>query len=241
MGVQSEIGQTPFFRSLTREQQARLSERATRKRLAPHQAVFFEGQPADYAWVCLSGRIRLYKSSSEGRVTTLDVLEAGEVFGAISALHDPDYPVSAEAVTEAVVCGLPKTLVLRFVEESPALALEILDIVSRRLRAAHERVRAFATDSAPARLAQALLRAARDGEAQVTRRDLAEASATTVETAIRVLRRFEGAKLVRGAVGSVRVLDRGRLERIAAGEAPPPAPPPGETGAGRAPAESDAG
>ncbi len=237
MGVQSEAGQTPFFRSLTAEQQSRLASRTTRKRLAPHQVVFLEGQPAEHAWVCTRGRIRLYKSSAEGRITTLEVLEAGEVFGAISALHDPDYPVSAEAVTDAEVCGLPKAMILRLIEENPALALEILEIVSHRLRAAHERVRAFATDPAPARLAQALLRAAPEGEAQVTRRDLAEASATTVETAIRVLRRFERAELVRGAVGSIRVLDRGRLERIAAGEAPPPAASDGDkepsgTGAG---------
>ena len=125
--------------------------------------------------------------------------------------------MSAEALTEAVVCGVPKATVVRLIEESPPLALEVLEIVSHRLRAAHERVRAFATDPAPARLAQALLRAAPEGEARGTRRELAEASGTTVETAIRVLRRFERAQLIHGAVGSVRVLDREGLERIAAG------------------------
>jgi CRP-like cAMP-binding protein len=80
-------------------------------------------------------------------------------------------------------------------------------------------MRSLAQDPAPARLAGALLRAARGGEATVTRRALAEASGTTLETAIRVLRRFERAGLIRGEVGRVHLVDEGELARIAAGGA----------------------
>jgi CRP/FNR family transcriptional regulator len=83
-------------------------------------------------------------------------------------------------------------------------------------------VRAFARDPAPARLARALLEVARAGDADVTRRALAEASGTSVETAIRVLRRFERAGLVRGEVGHIHVLDPPALERIAQGAAGAP-------------------
>jgi CRP-like cAMP-binding protein len=49
----------------------------------------------------------------------------------------------------------------------------------------------------------------------VTRRDLAEAAGTTVETAIRVLRSFERDEIVRGEVGRVIVLDAAALRRVA--------------------------
>ena len=49
----------------------------------------------------------------------------------------------------------------------------------------------------------------------MTRRALAEASGTTVETAIRVLRRFERDGIISGAVGRVHVVDEPALERIA--------------------------
>jgi len=51
----------------------------------------------------------------------------------------------------------------------------------------------------------------------VTRRALAEAAGTTVETAIRVLRRFEREGLLSGEVGLLRVADIATLRRIAAG------------------------
>jgi CRP-like cAMP-binding protein len=49
----------------------------------------------------------------------------------------------------------------------------------------------------------------------VTRRALAEAAGTTVETAIRVLRRFEREGLVRGEVGRVHLLDERALRKMA--------------------------
>ncbi|MEN8183753.1 MAG: helix-turn-helix domain-containing protein, partial [Myxococcota bacterium] len=97
----------------------------------------------------------------------------------------------------------------------PRLTVEILGVVSRRLREAQDRLRSFAQDPAPSRLALALLHAANEGEARVTRRALAEAAGTTVETAIRVLRRFEREGLVRGEVGRVHVLDETALRKMA--------------------------
>jgi CRP/FNR family transcriptional regulator len=228
MNAELERHELPFFRSLGDAQRARLERHLVRKRLSPRQVLFLEGEPASHAWLCVRGRVRLYKGSPDGRTTTLETLGPGEIFGAISALHDADYPVSAEATTEALVCGLAKDVVLRLLEEDPRLAVEILDVVSRRLRAAHERVRSFASDAAPARLAQALLRAAPTGHARGTRRELADAAGTSVETAIRVLRGFERAGLVRGEVGHLQVLDRAALERVAAGEPPPSRRSPGE-------------
>jgi CRP/FNR family transcriptional regulator len=93
--------------------------------------------------------------------------------------------------------------------------VEILQVISRRLHEAHSRLASFAHDPAPRRLARALLRAAHAGAAQVTRRALAEASGTTVETAIRVLRRFEREGIIRGEVGRVHVVDTEALRRIA--------------------------
>jgi CRP/FNR family transcriptional regulator len=128
------------------------------------------------------------------------------------------YPSSAETVDPGCAWVLPAPELQRLLTSEPALALDLLRIVSRRLREAEERLRAAALDPAPTRLAQALLQAARGGEARVTRRTLAEAAGTTVETAIRVLRRFEREGWVHGEVGRIQLLDEPALRRLA--EAP---------------------
>lgn len=206
-----------LFQALAPEQLARVRPQLRERRVERQRVLFFEGEAAESLWVLRRGQVRLYKASANGRVTTLETLGPGRIFGAISALEQETYPASAEGVTAGVAWCLPRSVLLRLLAEHPRLGVEVLRIVSGRLQEAHERLRSFAHDPAPARLARALLAATRDGEAHVTRRALAEASGTTVETAIRVLRRFEREGLLRGEVGLLRVVDVATLRRIAGG------------------------
>jgi CRP/FNR family transcriptional regulator len=184
------------------------------KKFERQKILFFAGQPADYLWVIQTGKARLYRSSVDGRLATLETLYPGQAFGAISALAQDEYSTGAEAMTDGTAWCMPKKLVLTLLRDEPGVAIEVLRIMSGRLREAHEHLRSFAHDPAPARLASALLDATRDGEAHVTRRALAETAGTTVETAIRVLRRFEREGLVRGVVGHVTVLNPEELRRM---------------------------
>jgi CRP/FNR family transcriptional regulator len=207
-----------FFRALPRDVLAQVSPLLHERRLDRQRVLFFEGRSAEFLWVVRSGEVRLYKSSPGGQITTLEVLGPGEIFGAVTLAEVP-YSTNAEVVSEGRAWCLPGVHVRRLLAEQPALAVEILQVVSARLHEAHERLRSFAHDSAPQRLARALLRASITGEAHVTRRALAEASGTTVETAIRVLRRFEREGIIRGEVGLIHVIDESALQR-AAGSTP---------------------
>lgn len=214
-----EIGlaDAEFYRALSAEQLARVRGALVEKRFERGKALFFEGQPAALLWAIQSGEVRQYKSSPDGRITTLELLGAGQIFGALSAMEEGIYPASAEGVVSGVAWCLPRNSFLRLIGENPTLSHEILRIVSQRLCTAQERVRSLAHDAAPRRLAQALLRVSQGGEAHVTRRALAESAGTTVETAIRVLRGFERDRLIEGRVGQIRILDRSALDRIAGG------------------------
>lgn len=209
------IEEAELFRVLPEPQLRRVTPLLHQKPLLPRRPVYHEGAPAESLWVVRRGRVRLFKASSSGHVATLEELGPGRVFGALSALERETYPSSAEAVTEGVVWYLARATFQRLLAEEPSVAVEVLHIVSQRLHQAHDQLRSFAHDPAPTRLARALLRAAPEGEARVTRRALAESAGTTVETAIRVLRRLEREGLVRGEVGSVHVLDPDALRALA--------------------------
>jgi len=210
-----EVAKAEFFRVLSTEQLTRVQPQLHKRPIRRGAPLFFEGQPADALWLVQRGEVRLYKSSPDGRITALETLGPGRVFGALSALEEEAYPASAEGSAEGVAWRLPRALFLRLLSEDARLGVEVLRIVSERLREAHEQLRSFAHDPAPARLARALLRATREGEAHVTRRALAESSGTTVETAIRVLRRLESEGIVRSSVRLVHVVDEPALRRLA--------------------------
>ena len=214
----AEVEKAEVFRVLPRESVARLKPLLRKCRFEQRRVLYFEGAESDRLWIVQQGQVRLYKSSLRGQITTLDVLGPGEVFGSLATSEQSTYATSAEAVTVGRAWWLPRDTFQRLLENEPAVAMEILRIVSRRLRNAQERLRVFAYDPAPARLAHALLQASSDGAAAITRRALAELAGTTVETAIRVLRRFERDGLVNGSVGHIEILHPNALKNIATGE-----------------------
>ncbi|MCL4685070.1 Crp/Fnr family transcriptional regulator [Myxococcota bacterium] len=210
-----QLADAEFFRALGPADLAEIQPRLIERSLVRQRVLFFAGDPAESLWVIQRGRVRLYESASNGRSMTLEDLESGEIFGALSALEETHYPVNAEVIESGLALCLPRALLLRLLADEPRLAIELLRVVSRRLRDAHRQLRSLAYDPAPMRLARALRRAVRDGQARVTRRELAEAAGTTVETAIRVLRRFENEGILRGEVGRLAVLDESALRRCA--------------------------
>lgn len=210
-----EIEQAEFYRSLRAEQMERVRHHLRPRQYPKQRMLFFEGEPAEYLWALHRGGVRLYRSSLQGRIATLETLGPGNVFGALSAIEQDTYPVSAETLGETVAWRLPRRAFLGLLAEDPRLGLEILRIVSQRLREAQAHLLSLAHDSAPTRLARALLNATSGNEARVTRRALVEVAGTSVETAIRVLRRFEREGLIHGEIGRLEVLDRPALQRIA--------------------------
>ncbi|WP_232698795.1 Crp/Fnr family transcriptional regulator [Brevibacillus daliensis] len=63
----------------------------------PGKPLFFDGDPADYIYIVESGKVRLSKTSTDGKELTLQVYNPGELFG-IFGLFDSSLTYSATAV-----------------------------------------------------------------------------------------------------------------------------------------------
>jgi CRP-like cAMP-binding protein len=209
------LEQAELFRALAPDALARIRPHLRERVFYRQRTLFREGEAAASLWVVRRGAVRIYHVSADGRPTTLATHGPGEIFGALSALEDELYPVSAEATEEGFAWCLPRGVLLQLMADDARIGMELLRVVSTRLRSAHLQLHSFAHDRAPARLARALLQSLRGSEACVTRRELAEAAGTSVETAIRVLRRFEQGGVLRGEVGRIRVTDTDALRRLA--------------------------
>jgi CRP/FNR family transcriptional regulator len=219
-GELARLEATPLFRVLDAGRRERLRSRVRTSSYGAGQYLYFDAQSADALWAVRSGAVRLLRSVAVGRVTTLETLGPGDLFGLAALFPAGPYGETAEAVTATRVWRIARSELERVLGGDPALMRGVLGIVMERLARAHERLCAFAHASVPQRLAAELL-AAPDGErTESTRRLLGERAGTTVETAIRVLRRFERAGWIEGGIGWVRILDRRALERIASGEDP---------------------
>jgi CRP/FNR family transcriptional regulator, nitrogen oxide reductase regulator len=214
---------SPIFSALPTRDLAALAASARHVRYRARDYVFMEGEPA--AWFCLvkQGRVKIVRHARGGKDVVLELLGPGEAFGGVAVIERRAYPASAQATEPSVITKVPQDVIVSLSERYPSIVREMALLIGRRLRSAHESVTSLATDPAEARLASMLVRIAeREGVRRgrqvelpfhLTRQSLADMTGTTVETAIRVLSRWqrEGVLLEHGdhlILGDVEALRR---------------------------------
>ncbi|MGI6096843.1 MAG: Crp/Fnr family transcriptional regulator [Dethiobacteria bacterium] len=178
------------------------------------EMIFAEGDAGEAIFILKQGRIKLTKVNPDGKEQILHFVEPGGIFAEVVLFDAGPYPATAEVIEDARVGMLLNSDLEGLVCKSPKIALQMLRLMSRRLRAAQRTIRDLALHDTYSRLAGVLLRYARkDGirraegielELFLTRQELANFIGTTRETVARILSKFQ-------ADGSVKIRKRGQL------------------------------
>lgn len=175
-----------------------------------------QGRKCRGAALVLSGVIRVYKLSDEGREITLYRVGCGEtcVLAISCLLGGVDYPVIAEVEDDAEVAMLPIDMLRQLMLKSEpwqryifaAMASSMIDVLNVLDEVAFR--------SMDARLAARLLQCDL-GKIEMTHEQLAADMGTAREVVSRLLKELENRKYVQLKRGSVIILNRGALEEIA--------------------------
>ena len=205
------IRASPVFAGLSEGDLATLAATAREERVSARRYVFTEGD--DARWFCLvvSGRVKIFRESRDGKEVVLELLGPGEPFGGVAVIERRPYPASAQTTEPTVVTKIPQDVICALADRHPSIVREMALLIGERLRTAHTTVTSLASDSVETRLASTLVRLAeREGVRAgggvtlpftLTRQSLADMTGTTVETAIRVLGRWQRDGLVHEVEG----------------------------------------
>lgn len=220
------LSQVPFFGGLSLEAITQINNLFREQGYTPGQPVYFAGDPAARLFVVAAGKVKLIRHTLSGQDVLLDILTPGEFFGSLSALGDDVYSDTAQAQTEICVLSIGAEDFRAILGTYPSIAINVLDIVAERLKAAHEMVRQLSAHSVERRIAYTLMKLAEKlGEERefglliqmpLSRDDLAEMTGTTTETASRIMSHFQKDNLIRCGRQWVAITDRERLSVIAA-------------------------
>jgi CRP/FNR family transcriptional regulator len=219
---------SPVFADLPARELESLAVAAREQACRAREYVFHEGDPALWLWLVKTGHVRIVRHSRAGKDVVLELLGPGEVFGGVAVIERRPYPAAAQATEPSVVVKIPADVLVGLAERHPSVVREMALLIGRRLRAAHDSVR-LSVEPVESRLAAILLRLAeREGVRtksgvelpfHLTRQSLADMSGTTVETAIRVVSRWQRDELVEDRGGRLVVRDVDVLRDLAAGDA----------------------
>jgi CRP-like cAMP-binding protein len=224
--VRAMLANSPLFAALAPGDRARLEVQFVRRTWARDAYIFFEGEPAEWLILLVSGQVKLIKHSESGRETIVATFGPGQIVGEVGVLVADSYPATAQALEPAVTASLRRDEYVALVQSHPELAWALIVELGRRLQRAHETIRSMAVEKVERRVARVLLRMANtagerlaDGTVRITvpltRQDIADMAGTVIETAIRTLSKFQKQDLIRTEEGLIVLLQAHRLVAIA--------------------------
>jgi CRP/FNR family transcriptional regulator, global nitrogen regulator len=180
--------------------------RVAERRLAAKDMIFAPGDPDDQVYFLLEGTVRLYKIYGEYKEATTALLREGDVFGELSLEERSCQNAFAEAITDARVAVVRKTVLNEMIKRRPKFALKLFSSFSERLRQSEEAIESLLDREVSARLATLLSHLGdRFGEphgsrtvirVRLTHQDLANMIASTREAVSKEMSEFQRAGLI---------------------------------------------
>ncbi len=187
--------------------------------------LFNEGDQGDRLYVITEGKIKLGRSSTDGRENLLAVLGPSEMLGELSLFDPGPRTATATAVAETQLIGLGNEQLVSLLGNHPRIAGTLLAALARRLRRTNENLADLVFTDVPGRVAKALLdlskRFGRPVEEGVmvahdlTQEELAQLVGASRETVNKALADFAGRGWLRLEARAVLLVDVERLQRRA--------------------------
>ena len=215
------ISAIPLFNGLPDDQLNAIRQIALEKQFGKGQNIFSEGDETKGFFVVVTGRVKIYKVSSEGKEQILHIFEAGQSFGEVTVFTDRQLPANAEALAKSRLLFFPRIAFVDLVTNNPSLALNMLAIMSKKLRQFAAQIESLSLKEIPARLASYLIYLANERqtidavELNISKGQLASLLGTIPETLSRIFAKLSGQQLIRVEGSRIALLNRQGLEDLA--------------------------
>ncbi|MCX8028157.1 MAG: Crp/Fnr family transcriptional regulator, partial [Thermodesulfovibrionales bacterium] len=182
--------------------------------------IFHEGDKAEGFYAILSGTIKIYKIGVDGKEQIIHVFSRGEVFGEVPVFSGGIYPANAVAIEDAALIFIGKTDFIKLISKEPSVALNMLAILSMRLRKFTHLIENLSLKEIPSRLASYLLTICGDKtevRLPISKSQLASTLGTIPETLSRILNRMSLSGIIEVRGRTITISDMQRLKDIAKG------------------------
>ena len=200
---------------------------AKRLKFEKGRLIFNEGEPGNGFYIVETGKVKIFKLSFEGKEQILHIYGPGKAFGEVPVFEGNNFPATAMAMAKSEIIFIPRDKFVTLIAETPGLAMNMLGMLSMRLREFTIQIENLSLKEVPARLASYILTLSKEhGKAEkvvlpISKAQLANLIGTTPETVSRVLKKMTDRALIsvntkvitiQDYDGLVDLSDSGRLE-----------------------------
>jgi CRP/FNR family transcriptional regulator, dissimilatory nitrate respiration regulator len=215
------ISISPLFRDLPVEHRIKIRKISIEKHYRKGECIYTEGDESNGFYLVVEGQVKIFKLSSDGKEKILHIFTDGEPIGEVVMFSGSEFPASAETLVKSQLAFIPRKAFIDLIAEHPSLALNMMAVLSKRLKQFTAQIEELSLKDVPGRLAGYLLYLSREQKADdrvaltITKGQLASLLGTIPETLSRMMSKMAGQKLIDVQGRDIALLDIEGLEALA--------------------------
>jgi len=195
MAVQVEfLKQIPYFSGLGTDALDSIKELVFEKTAARGEMVLLEGESAGELYFVVSGVVKIFKTSAEGKEQILSIMRPGDSLDDVPIFDGGPNPSSAQAMGPVALYGIEKSNMEAILRRHPRIVLNIIQVLAGRVRNLVSLVEDLSFRHVIGRVAKILLEHAGDGTGarpRLTQQEMAAMAGTAREVVGRSLKALE--------------------------------------------------
>jgi CRP/FNR family transcriptional regulator len=185
--------------------------------------IFMEGEPAQSFFIVGSGKVKVFKLSSEGKEQVLMIAQPGDSFAEAALFSGRKFPASSQSLEESELVVIDRARFVKLLGANPDLAVNLIGRLSELLRLMTRLVEGLSLSDVATRLAQFLCSFRNEATGDMppeillsTKKSLLASQLGTIpETLSRSLAKLTKDGLISVSGPTIRILDPDRLQRLA--------------------------
>jgi CRP-like cAMP-binding protein len=209
-----------LFSSFSEREIELLSPSLSLRKVRRGEQIFSEGLQATAFFAVISGKVKVYKLSPDGKEHTLHIHGSGELVAEAAIFDSMAYPASCSAMEDSTLVRISRDAFIRLLKRHPELSLKMMSAYSKRLRQFVSKIEELSMRDIRSRLAGYLLTNSK-AEKGVTacrlkysKKELASLLGTIPETLSRALSFLKQQGLITERDKSIVIPDPGELRNF---------------------------
>jgi CRP/FNR family transcriptional regulator len=212
---------SPLFSGLSDDQLNQLERIGRAMDFARNAPIFWEGDEGVGFYIVTAGLVKVYKMSSEGKEQILHIYGPGQPIGEVPVFAGQHFPANAQAVDKSRLLFFPRQDFIDLISANPSLALNMLAVLSMRLRQFTVQIENLSLKEVPGRLASYLMYLSEEQASPervrlpISKGQLASLLGTIPETLSRIFSKMTVQNYIDVQGSDIELKDRGALEDLA--------------------------
>jgi CRP-like cAMP-binding protein len=209
---------SPYFSGLSDSLLNSMTGYIFEKKADRGEIIVYEGDSAEALFFVVSGVVKVFKTSADGKEQIFGIIRPGETFNDVPVLSGGENLISAGAMSAVVLNGIKKKDMESMIKENPQVALNVVHVLSRRVQELVSMVEDFSFRHVSGRVAKILLEYtldAGDGRPKLTQQEMASMIGTAREMVGRSLKALEKEGAIRMERNRIVITDQKALREMA--------------------------